>query len=158
MQQKKQDGEIVVSELLATDPPRKLILNVADVGSGVLTLMEALDIAEASGFDADDFAAVMERGSLRDKAKLMYAFAWVVLRRSEPGITFETVLSYQLEVIGSAPKRNPRTAKAVVAVASLAGISPEEAKKLTMDEVAAITELHQRRTVRRTAGHRRRVG
>lgn len=155
MQQKSQDGEVIISELLMAEPPRKLILNVADVSSGVLTLMEALDIADASGFDADDFAAVMSRGTLRDKARLMYAFAWIALRRVEPKITYETVLTYQLEVIGSVPEKKGDRAKTVVAVAALAGISPEEAKQLTMDEVEAITELHKRRTVRRTAGRRR---
>lgn len=157
MQHEKPD--LVVSDI--TDRPiRKLILNVSEVQAGRLTLLEALDLADATGLDPDDFVSVMQRGSLKDKARLMYAFAWVVARRVEPGLTYEEVCTYQLEINGrhdpKADQKSRKRAEAVVAVASLAGVTPDEAEQMTIAEVAAVTELTKKR--RASAARRRRAG
>lgn len=153
--------DLVVSDILADAAPvRKLVINVGSMSVGALTLLEALDISEASGFDGDDFQAVMRRGSLRDKAKLMYAFAWVVARRVEPDLTYDEVCTYQLEIVGEPADQAKQMKKAetVVAVASLAGVSPEEAKNMSVAEVAAISDLHRKRARKRSTPKRRRVG
>lgn len=153
--------DLVVSDLLTEVPLRKLVINVADVRPGRLTLMEALDIAEASGFDADDFTRVLQRGTLRQKARLLYAFAWVVARRIEPDLTYEEVCTYQLDVKGepASGKDDAKRAEAVVAVAALAGVSPDEAEQMTIAEVQAVSDLHRKRNVKRAAApRRRRVG
>ena len=149
--------DLVISDLLTELPQRKLLIKAADIQAGRLTLMEALDIAEASGFDTGRFEYVMEHGSLRDKAKLLYAFAWVVARRTEKDLTYEEVCTYQLEVVGEPidARAEAEKAKAVVAVAALAGVSPEEAKRMTIAEVAAVSDLHKART---RAARRRRAG
>lgn len=158
MQQTKPD--LVVSDLFEQYPPRKLIINVADIGPGRLTLLEALDIAEASGIEAARFSSVLERGSLAQKARLMYAFAWVVARRAEPDLTYSEVCTYFLEVKGVLPddKAVKAKAEALVGVASLAGVSTEEAGKMTLAEVEAVSDLHKRRNVKRTTPRRRRAG
>lgn len=158
MQQTKPD--LVVSDLLTEHPARKLIINVVDIQPGRLTLLESLDIVDASGIDAARFGYVLGKGSLRDKARLMYAFAWVVARRVEPELTFEEVCTYSLEVRGTAPssEAEKKRAAAVVAVATLAGVSTEEAKNMTIAEVAAVTDLHKRRAPKRTTPRRRRAG
>lgn len=158
MQQTKPD--LVVSDLLTEVAPRRLIINVADIHPGRLTLLEALDIAEASGVEAARFAAVIGGRNLRQQALLMYAFAWVVARRIEPDLTYAEVCTYQLEVKGTPveSKAEMEKAKTVVAVASLAGISPEEAKNMSIAEVAAVTDLAKKRTVKRTTPRRRRAG
>jgi hypothetical protein len=151
--------DLVVSDLIASTPRRKLILRVSDIHPGSLTLLEALDIMDASGIPSSEFVRVMESGKLRQKALLMMAVAWVVARRVESDLTFEEVCTYQLEVIGDPvdDERARKRAETVVGVAKLAGVSSEEAKGMTMEEVAAVTRLHQRRTVSRTAGRRRRA-
>lgn len=131
-------------------------MNVADIHPGRLTLLEALDIADASGVDADDFVAVMERGTLRQKAYLMYAMAWVVARRLEPELTFEEVKTYRLVVKGTAPERSSKRAETLAATAALAGISTREAEKMTIEEVAATVQLHKRRAS--TSRRRKKVG
>jgi len=150
--------DLIVSDLLTEYPVRKLIINVADIHPGRLTLLEALDIMEASGIDSNQFVSVMSRGSLRRKAALLYAMAWVVARRSEPDLTYEEVCTYQLEVKGKPvdDKVAEERAKAVVGVAALAGVSPEEAKQMTIQEVAAVTDLAKRKIVKRNPAPRRR--
>jgi len=136
-----------------------MILRVSDVHPGSLTLLEALDIMDASGIPSTEFARVMERGRLRQKALLMMAVAWVVARRIEPDLTFAEVCTYQLEVVGEPAddQKARERAKAIVGVSQLAGVSTEEAKKMTVSEIEALTELRQRRTVSHTRPRRRRA-
>jgi len=101
----------------------------------------------------------MEHGKLREKALLMMAVAWVIARRVEPDLTFEEVCTYKLEVVGEPldDQKAKDRATAIVSVAQLAGISPDEAKKMTVSEIEALTELRRKRTVSRTRPHRRRA-
>jgi hypothetical protein len=153
--------DLIVSDLIAQKPTRKLIIDVSDLHPGSLTLLEALDIVDASGIDSNNFVTIMSRGRMRDKARLLYAMAWVIARRFEPDLTFEEVCTYQLELKGKQrnDKREQERAEAVIGVASLAGVSPEEAKQMSIAEVAAVTDLHKRRVVKRAPRpHRRRAG
>ena len=151
--------DLVVSDLIAQTTRRKLILRVSDVHPGSLTLLEALDIVDASGIPSGEFSRVMEHGKLREKALLMMAVAWVIARRVEPDLTFEEVCTYKLEVVGEPldDQKAKDRATAIVSVAQLAGISPDEAKKMTVSEIEALTELRRKRTVSRTRPHRRRA-
>lgn len=157
MQRAKPD--LVVSDLIAETPRRKLILRVSDVHPGSLTLLEALDIVDAVGIPSSEFGRIMEQGKLRQKALLMMAVAWVVARRAEPDLTFAEVCTYQLEVVGDPvdDEKAQARADAIVGVAALAGVTPDEAEKMTMAEVAAVTRLHTKRTVARTRPTRRRA-
>jgi hypothetical protein len=157
-QERKPD--LVVSDLLAARPVRKLIINIADMHPGRMTLIDALDIMDVSGIDSNDFSAVIMRGTLRQKAQLIYAMAWVLARKSEPDLTFDEVCTYQIEIRGETrdDAKEKKRADAVVAVATLAGVSTEEAKQMTIQEVAAVTDLAKRKTMQRTKPRRRRIG
>lgn len=152
--------DLVISDILAEKPTRTFTINVSDVQPGRLSLIEALDIVEASGISSTNFERTLSRGSLAQKAKLIYAFAWVVARRVEPDLTYAEVCTYQISVKGEPvnDEADKRKAEAVVSVASLANVSPEEAKKMNMAEVAAVVELRKKAIppIRRSKPLRRR--
>lgn len=151
--------DLVISDLITDTPRRKLILRVGDVHPGSLTLLEALDIVEASGIPSSEFVRVMEKGRLRQKALLMMAVAWVIARRVEPDLTFAEVCTYQLDVIGE-PRNDEaekHRAETVVAISQMAGVSTTEAKNMTVAEIEALTNLRRKRTVSHTRPHRRRA-
>ena len=151
--------DLILSDLLRESPARTVIINVADIHPSSITLLEALDIVDVSGIQAGDFERLMEKGTLKQKAQLLYAMAWVVAKRSEPDLTYAEVCTYKLEVKGDKPddEAERRKARAIMGVATLAKVSPEEAKKMTLNEVSAVVEIHKPRTVRRTASRRRRA-
>jgi hypothetical protein len=142
--------------------PRRILLDVSQIRPGRLTLLEALDLGEASGIEVDNFVSILESGSTSDKARLLYAFAWVLARRAEPDLTYTEVCTYNLTVQGKIPTDADRAAdakraKAVASVAKLAGVTPREAEAMTMAEVRAVTELAPKRT-RAQPIRRRRAG
>jgi hypothetical protein len=151
--------DLILSDLITGTPRRKLILRVSDIHPGSLTLLETLDIMDASGVASSNFVQVMDNGRLREKAMLMMAVAWVIARRAEPDLTFAEVCTYQLDVIGE-PRdddKERQRAETVVAVAHLAGVSTEEAKQMSMTEIEALTNLKRKHTVSRTRPVRRRA-
>jgi hypothetical protein len=149
--------DLVISDLLK-ELPRTIHINVADIHPGSLTLMEALDIMDASGIDSTQFESILNRGTMRDKARLLYAMAWVIARRIEPDLTYAEVCAYHLEIHGT-PRDDAtedKKAKAIMGVATLAQISPAEAKKMTLAEVSALVEYKTPRK-RVSVGRRRRA-
>lgn len=136
------------------EAPRTITLDVASVTPGNLTLMDALDIAESSGVEPDEMVAVLNGPRNRRQGMLMYAMAWVIGRRKEPGLTFEEVISCHLHIIGKPAtdeviEREQRRAVQVASVAMLAGVTPDEAEEMTIAEVAAVTSITKRRRTRR---------
>jgi hypothetical protein len=135
--------------------PRHITLNVAGITPGNLTLLDALDIADASGVGVDEMVDVLKGPQNRTQGLLLYAMAWVMGRRVEPGLTFEEVKSCHLHVVGSAAsddviEAEQKRAAAVVSVALLAGVSPAEAEDMTVAEVSAVTSITKaRRRARR---------
>jgi len=146
--------------LTESEIPRNIIFDVGMVSPGNLTLIEALDLAEASGVAPEDFGTVIRSASTREQAMLLYAMAWVFARRVEPGITFDDVLRCNLIIKGKSVtnekvEAEQKRAATVVAVASLAGVSPEEAERMTVAQVAASTALSSKRATRRARKGRR---
>jgi hypothetical protein len=134
--------------------PRTITLHVEGITPGGLTLLDALDIAEASGVDPDDMMTVLAGKQNRKQGMLMYAIAWVLARRVEPGLTFEEVLTCHLHVVGTAAsdekiEAEQQRALAVASVAMLAGVSMPEAEQMSVAEVAAVTSIHKARRTRR---------
>src|SRR5262245_21287722 len=122
--------DLILSE---SEAPRKVFLDVGQIRPGKLTLLEALDMGEAAKVDPDDFMRILERGSPATKARLIYAFGWVLARRAEPEITFEEFCTYDLTVTGkpatdAVHESDAKRAKAITAVAKIAGVSPREAE------------------------------
>jgi hypothetical protein len=156
MQQEKPD--LILNDDSAE--PRKVFLDVSQIRPGKLTLLEALDMGEAAGVNPDDFSRILDRGSQAKKARLIYAFAWVLARRAEPELTFAEVCTYDLTVTGRPPtaeenRADELRAKAVASVAKIAGVSPREAEQMTMAEVKAVTELTPKPRIRQGARRRR---
>lgn len=144
-------------------PPRKVFLDVSQIRPGKLTLLEALDMGEAADVDPDDFQRILQRGNAGQKARLIYAFAWVLARRSEPDLTFEEVCTYDLTVTGKPPTEQDRAndvkrATAVAAVAKIARVSPREAEQMSMAEVEAVAEIAAKSVRPRQGARRRRAG
>jgi hypothetical protein len=132
------------------EPPRRITLDVGAITPGNLTLLEALDISDASGVDVDDMDKVIRGRQTKQQGLLVYAMAWIVAKRQEPGLTFAEVCTYQLELVGTpasseAIEREQKRAVAVTSVAMLAGVSNEEAEQMTIAEVSAVTSIHKSR-------------
>lgn len=141
-------------------PPRKIYLDVSQIRPGKLTLLEALDMAEAADVSPDSFTRVLTRGSGARKARLIYAFAWVLARRAEPGLTFAEVCTYDLTVTGKPAteqdhKADAERAKALASVAKIAGVSTRQAEQMTMAEVNAVADLTPKPRARQAARRRR---
>jgi hypothetical protein len=129
---------------------RKVSLNLAMVDASKISLIDAIDIARVSGISADKFNRTLAGKDAPEQAKLMYAFAWVIARRIEPGITWDEMLTYDLEVIGT-PMTAEETeaealkARAVMSVVKMAGVTPDVARNLSMAEVQAVMPPKRRR-------------
>jgi hypothetical protein len=137
-----------------TPEPRSITLNVAAISPGNLTLLDALDIADASGVGPDEMAEVIKGPQTRRQGMLMYAMAWVIGRRIEPGLTFEEVITCHLRVVGKplTPEQieaEQKRALQVASVAMLAGVSPAEAEEMSVAEVAAVTSITKARRRKR---------
>lgn len=135
------------------EKPRKVTLDLQYLDSGNLTLLDALDIVDASGVQPHRFQQTLASKSVSGsaKAKMLYAFAWVLARRLEPGLTWEEMQTYDLEIVGEMPSqeendRVQQRANVVMGVVRATGMTPAEAERLTMAEVrAAIPEKRRRR-------------
>jgi hypothetical protein len=144
--------DLIISEVEYA--PRKIILEVAKLNPAALTMLDALDMADASGIKPQDFTNVLQGKDERSKVLVLYAFAWVIGRRLEPGLTFQEVCTYQLEVIGKPPTKIEteaaiNRAKTTVNLAMMAGITPDEAEQLTVAEAAAVVDIQKQRRRRR---------
>jgi len=134
--------------------PRRITLNVGGISPGNLTLMDALDIADASGVQPEEMVDVIKGPQNRRQGLLLYAMAWVIGRRVEPGLTFEETLSCHLSVVGTAAtdeqiESETKRAVQVASVAMLAGVSIPEAEQMSVAQVAAVTSIHKARRRKR---------
>jgi len=136
-----------------------LDLNRFDAGG--LTLIEVLDMAEASGSDAGQLVKVLgAEGMTPAKARVLYALAWVIIRRAEPDVRYSEVLTWKLDLIGTkveteVSNRAQMRARARVNAAKLAGVTPAEADKLTIAELDAYRKAQPQRRSRAPRGRKR---
>lgn len=150
-------GSSNLAEILEAHPRQRVDFDLAKVDIGKLTLIELMDASGVSGVPFDDFRTAMVD---EDKqVRLFYAIAWVILRREDKSLTYEQVCEYDLIVSGELDEEaNAETveqAKAVVAIASLAGTSPDQAKQMTMAEIGATVDLAQARSRAARRGRRK---
>lgn len=133
---------------------RVMTLDLNRFDASGLTLIEVLDMADASGSDAGQLVRVLgEAGMTPTKARVLYALAWVIMRREEPDVRYSDVLTWKLDLIGKvettvSTSRAQARARARVNAAKLAGVTPAEADNLTIAELDAY---------RKSAGPRRRA-
>ena len=108
-----------------------------------LTLIEVLDMAEVSGTDTSNLSKALNGpGMTPTKARVLYALAWVIVRRAEPDVRYSDVVTWKLDVIGTkvetvVSNRAMARARARVNAAKLTGLTPGEADKLTIAELDA---------------------
>jgi len=149
VQQAKQD--LILSDI---PEPRKISLDLANIDSSRLTLLDALDIVEVTGIPADRFdktlAGVKTGMSDGASARLLYAFAWVILRKIEPSVSWAEMQTYDLKIVGTpldeeTVQQIDKRAVAVMNVVRLAHVSPAEAEQLSLAQVKAVLPQKRRR-------------
>ena len=130
-----------------------MVLDLETFDASGLTLVEVLDMAEVSGVPHGSLVGILNQpGMTPTKARVVYALAWVVMRRAEPEVRFSDVITYRLDIRGKVEtkvSRSQERAKARVNAARLAGVTPKEADDLTIAELAAYRDSHPKRPVRR---------
>ena len=145
MQQPKPD--LILDEIPEI---RTVTLNLKNLNPSRITLLDALDIARVSGISSNHFQRTLAGTDETGKAQLMYAFAWVIARRVEPGLTWEEMCTYQLNIEGDPPSRDELDAdrvkaRAVMNVVQLAHVTPDVAEQMTVAQVQAVLPEKKRR-------------
>jgi hypothetical protein len=140
-------GSVNLAEIMEQTPRVRVEFDLSRVNIGDLTLLELLDAADASSVPFDELrAAIDDPGK---QAHVFYALAWVIMRRQNKSLTFAEVCEYDIVMSGEideeGAKASAERAQKIVAVATLAGVSPDEAEKMTVAEVEATVDLAERR-------------
>ncbi len=133
-----------LSEIAARHPVnvRRMTLDLATFDASQLTLLEVLDMSEVAGVAPDKLAALLMRSGMDPaKARMLYALAWVIVKRELPDTKFSEVVTWKLDVTGKADpvktEVSKSRARARVNAATLSGLPPSEAEKLTVAELQA---------------------
>lgn len=171
MQLQKSDSEqgstqnpdvIDLSEIAAKHPvnQRTAILDLNTFDATQLTLLEVLDMADAVGVEPEALGAMIaDSGNTSKRMRTMYALAWVISKRANDYITFAEVCTWKLDVIGEVKpgiaEASKKRAAIVVGAASVSGLPPSEAGKLTLAEIGAYKD---RQLKANRAARRRRAG
>lgn len=139
-----------LAEVLDANPRERVEFDMSRVDLGKLTLMELLDASDAAGVEFTEITESLHDAS--KQARVFYALAWVILRREDKSLTFETVCELDLVVTGEVDEeeaaKTTARAKKVVAVATVMGITPAEAEGATIAQIGAATELAEARVRR----------
>ena len=130
-----------------------LDLNTFDASN--LTLLEVLDMSEATGVEPENLGALLKTKTNK-RMRLMFAMAWVIARRANARLTFEEVCTWKLEVIGEIDTKvseaTEKRAAMVVGAASVSGLPPREAANLTVAEIGAYANRNRAARRARKAG------
>jgi len=118
-----------------------------------LTLLETLDMCEAAGIETAELPSLL--GTVGGSqitgraARFLYAFGWTIAKRADPSLTFEEVQTWRMNITGkmnpAAVERNRKRAIATINAASTLGVSPREAEKATLAEIAAAKQARKRK-------------
>jgi hypothetical protein len=150
------DLSAVASEHPVNQKIAVLDLNTFDATQ--LTLLEVLDMSETVGVPPEALGALLnDKRHQAQRMKMLYAMAWCIARRADHKLTFAEVCTWKLEVIGEVDKAKSdeaaKRAAIVVGAASVSGLPPREAEKLTVAELSAYGD---RATKRNRAARRAR--
>lgn len=126
--------------------------------AGKLTLLEVLDMSAVCGVEPTQLAVQLKSKAMtQTKARLLYALAWVIVRRELPDTKFSDVLTWKLDIQGKmetgVSTASKARARATVNAAKLAGVSPREAEAMTIAELDAYRASQPKRPAKR--GRRR---
>lgn len=139
-----------LSAIAAAHPvnARTMTLDLNRFDPSGLTLVEVLDMSEAAGVSAGSLVGALQAtGMTPRKARLLYALAWVIVRRAEPEVRYSEVITWRLEIVGKMETKvsSRERAAARVNAAKLAGVTPAEADNLTIAELDAYRKGQPRR-------------
>lgn len=128
---------------------KTMVLDLSGFDASKLTLIEVLDMAEIAGVAPEKLASLLGGSSLDPrKARMLYALGWVIARRESPSLTFAEVSRWRMDVKGTmdekAMEASRAKARALVNAAIMAGVSPEEAERLTMGQLEAYKDRSNR--------------
>jgi hypothetical protein len=137
-----------------------MTLDLATFDASALTLLEVLDMSEVAGVEPTELAKLLARPSTdTTKARMLYALAWVIVKRERPEIKYSEIITWKLNVVGkidnAKTKASTSRARARVNAATLSGLPPKEAEKLTVAELQAYRD-NRPKTRRATPRARRR--
>jgi hypothetical protein len=101
-----------LSAVLAARPPkRRAFLDLATFDMGAFGIGELLDLTDAVGVAPDKLGEAMRTGSSGRKGRVFVGIAWLIARRADPGLTFDDVATWSIEVRGAPAVPTPgRTA------------------------------------------------
>jgi len=130
---------------------KRMVLDMSSFDASKLTLLEVLDMAEASGIQPERLASLLGPSSSNDprKFRMLYALGWVIARRANPDLTFAEVITWKMDVVGkmtsAAAAKSAARNRAVVNAALLAGVTPTEAEKLTVGQLSEYRSRRRRK-------------
>lgn len=94
--------------LVPSGPARRIVLPVEAINAESLGIGELLDMADVLETDLGGLSALMRmRGSIA-QSKIVVAFAWILARRLEPGVTWNEAQRWRIEVEGKPPTQSPK--------------------------------------------------
>jgi hypothetical protein len=90
-----------LSAALAAGPPqRRAFLDLATFDMGRFGIGELLDLTDVVGVAPDKLGDAMRSGTDGRKGRVMVGIAWLIARRSMPGLTYDEVATWAIEVRG----------------------------------------------------------
>jgi len=161
---RNEDADTVDLTAIAQAHPvnrKTAVLDLNTFDATQLTLLEVLDMSEATGVPPEALGTLMHTANSK-RMRLLYAMAWCIAKRANPHLTFAEVCTWKLNVIGEVDKAKveagEKRAAILVGAAQISGLSPIEAGNLTVAELNAYKDRNQRtnRAMRRAV--RRKVG
>jgi hypothetical protein len=131
--------------------PRRVVVTLPAIKS--LTVLEIARASATAGVrrvdtermlrtmvDPDADPADLERGAL-----LLYAWAWQLVKREEPGTSWADAQTWRVEFdLTETDDEADAVAEATVNAAALTGLPPSEAGQLTIAEMGVYAELAER--------------
>jgi hypothetical protein len=104
-------AEPVVTDLgaiLARGPARILRLPADKIREDSLTVYELMTIGRALGISPTELTAAVQAIAAQragwEAFEIAQAFAWIIARRAEPGLTWEEARTFGLDVIAGPPR------------------------------------------------------
>lgn len=114
--------------LAAAPPKRRAFLDLATFDMGRFGIGELLDLTDVVGVAPDKLGAAMRSGTDGKKGRVFVGIAWLIARRVEPGLTFDDVARWDIEVRGAPADPTPGSGPALAGHRA-AGSRPRRAKR-----------------------------
>jgi hypothetical protein len=151
----------VTEHELYPDPPRRVVLTLAALGS--MTVLERARACAIVGIPERDLVGLLRtvqggRGDPHETETgvlLLYALCWQLERRRDPAMAWETVQTFDLVI--DLETRDPiaeAEAHASVDAAIATGLPPAVAGDLTMDQLERYSERAKERETATRRGRR----